>query len=502
MKPFFRSTAAAAKSLITLICIALLVPGTGYAEINVYPQSSVSSVSVSKIPADQLDALVSPIALYPDPLLAQTLAASTYPLEIVELQQWLARHPNLKDKELVDAVSKQPWDPSVQALAGLPEVVNRLANDIQWTTDLGNAFLAQQADVMEAVQRMRQMAVDRGTLKSTEQQTVDARTVENKTVIVVEQADPAVIYVPSYDPYWVWGPPLYYPYPAIYYPPWGYYPYGYAVSFGIGVVMGAFWAGGWGWGCGWGYNYVYVNPHNHFYRDAYYARGGYYSRGGYYAHDGYHAGYAVPRGNIGEAARNTWQHDPQHRGGTPYPDRTTATRFGGTARGESLGSRQAIARQQIARQGANVSTYRAIGERTTNQFTGGSAPTRGSAGTAVNNSSASRSSSRSYGSTSNSRVYRSGASSNRSYGSTSNSRVYRSGTSSRTYGSVGNNRGSVLGNQGMTNRSTTRSYSGSNRSASSGGNRSFSAPSSRGSAGRSTSGAASRGSGSRGGGRR
>src|SRR4026207_61300 len=100
-----------------------------------------------KIPNEQLDALVAPIALYPDPLLSQVLVASTYPLEIIQLQQWLEKNENLKDKALVNEVSKQPWDPSIQAMAALPEVVKRLAHDIQWTTDLGNAFLAQQSDV-------------------------------------------------------------------------------------------------------------------------------------------------------------------------------------------------------------------------------------------------------------------------------------------------------------------------------------------------------------------
>jgi hypothetical protein len=107
------------------------------------------------IPNDQLDSLVAPIALYPDPLLAQTLAASTYPLEIVQLQQWTDQNKNLKDKALADAVAKQPWDPSVQSLAAAPEVVQRLAGNIQWTTDLGNAFLAQESGVMDAVQRIR-----------------------------------------------------------------------------------------------------------------------------------------------------------------------------------------------------------------------------------------------------------------------------------------------------------------------------------------------------------
>ena len=155
----------------------ILVPGDTLAYT---PQQSSAPASspagqAAKIPPEQLDSLVAPIALYPDPLLAQVLAASTYPLEIIQLQRWLEKNKNLKDKALADAVAKQPWDPSVQALAALPEVVKRLGDDIQWTTDLGNAFLAQQSDVMDAVQRMRKKAQDKGTLKTTEQQKVETK---------------------------------------------------------------------------------------------------------------------------------------------------------------------------------------------------------------------------------------------------------------------------------------------------------------------------------------
>ena len=128
---------------------------------------------------------MAPIALYPDDLLAQTLVASTYPLEVVQLQQWLAKHPSLKDKALADSVAKQPWDPSIQSMAAVPEVVKRLSDDIQWATELGNAFLAQQGDVMDAVQRMRKKAKANGALESNEQQKVETKMVEKKTVIVV-----------------------------------------------------------------------------------------------------------------------------------------------------------------------------------------------------------------------------------------------------------------------------------------------------------------------------
>ena len=225
------------RKCITVLCAALLVPGEALLLAQSQPATGSSQTAAAKIPSDQLDSLVAPIALYPDPLLAQALAASTYPLEVIQLQQWLEKNKNLKDKALADAVAKQPWDPSVQALAALPDVVKRLANDIQWTTDLGNAFLAQQSDVMDAVQRMRKKAQDKGNLKSTEQQKVETKVIENKSVIVVEQANPQVVYVPSYDPVVVYGP-AYYPYPPIYYPPVGYYAAGMAISFGVGVDDG------------------------------------------------------------------------------------------------------------------------------------------------------------------------------------------------------------------------------------------------------------------------
>src|SRR5437660_8190542 len=169
------------------------------------------------LPSGELDSLVAPIALYPDPLLAQVLASSTYPLEIVQLQQWLTKNKDLKDKASADAVQKQPWDPSIQSMAALRDVVKRLADDIGWTTDLGNAVLAQQSDVMDAVQRMRAKAQEKGNLKSTEQMKVETKTVENKNVIVIKQSKPEVVYVPSYDPVFVYGAPPY-PYPPMAYP--------------------------------------------------------------------------------------------------------------------------------------------------------------------------------------------------------------------------------------------------------------------------------------------
>jgi hypothetical protein len=314
--------------------------------------------------------LVAPIALYPDQLLAQTLAASTYPLELIQLQQWLKRNSGITDKALADAVTKEPWDPSIQALAALPDVVNRLADDIQWTTDLGNAFLAQQSDVMDAVQRMRKKAQDKGNLTSTEQQKVETKVIENKSVIIVEQSNPQVIYVPSYDPVVVYGAPLY-PYPPIYYPPAGYYAAGLAISFGVGIMMGAFWGGGWGWGCGWGNNNININNNNNFNRNTNIGSG---NRGN--LGNGNRPSQLPGRGGnggIGGGGRgdSAWKHNPQHRGGAPYRDRATADRFGGSARGDSLSNRQAGARQQIGRQGGSLASNRGGGSGLGNRTSGG-----------------------------------------------------------------------------------------------------------------------------------
>src|SRR6266576_202772 len=353
--------------LLVMVCTFAIVPGDTLAYMTSAHSTQAASPQdqAAKIPTDQLDSRVAPIALYPDPMLAQTLVASTYPLELIQLQQWLAKNPGLKDKALADAVAKQPWDPSIQALAGLPEVVKRLADDIQWTTDLGNAFLAQQSDVMDAVQRMRKKAQDTGNLKSTEQRKVETKVIESKSVIVVEQADPQVVYVPSYDPVVVYGPPVY-PYPPIYYPPAGYYAVGMAITFGVGVMMGAFWGGGWGWGCGWGgSNNININNNNNFNRNSSIGGGNRNNIGG-----GNRPSNQPARGGGNRGGDSNWKHNPQHRGGAPYRDRGTADRFGGTARGDSLSNRQASARQQVGRQGGNLPSNRAGGAGLSNRASG------------------------------------------------------------------------------------------------------------------------------------
>jgi hypothetical protein len=323
----------ASRTLAGALSTALLfLPGDGLLlaqQATPAPAAAGAGEAATKLPPDQLDSLVAPIALFPDDLLAQVLAASTYPLEMVQLQQWMAKNPNLKDKALADAVAKQPWDPAVQSMAAFPDLVKRLTADIQWTTDLGNAFLDQQQDVMDACQRMRRKAEEKGALKSNSEMKVETKTVEQKEVIVIQSANPEVIYVPSYNPTVVYPPPVY-PYPPIYYPP--YYPGTALISFGVGMAVGAAFWGGSCCRCGWGGggNNIYINNNNNFNRNTNIS------------------GNRVGNTNVSNrSGNNSWQHNAQHRGGTPYANKSTASKYGGTTRGDSLASRQqASARQQ------------------------------------------------------------------------------------------------------------------------------------------------------------
>jgi hypothetical protein len=301
---------------IAIVGLALLSLGSSafaqQAESQVMTTTTPDTERAPKLPNDQLDSLVAPIALYPDQLLSQTLVASTYPVEVIQLQQWMEKNKDLKGKALSDAVQKQSWDPSVQAMAAFPDVLNRLADNMQWTTDLGNAFLAQESDVMDAIQRMRAKAQSKGTLKTSAQQKVETQTVQTaqggKQVIEIQQASPDVVYVPSYDPTVVYGATAY-PYPAIAYPPPGYYAAGAAIAFGTGVALGAAWGGSWGWNCGWGGGDVNVNVNNKYVNN-------------YNKNVNKNFNQAnFNKSNFNQANKingGKWQHNPQHRGGAPY----------------------------------------------------------------------------------------------------------------------------------------------------------------------------------------
>ena len=334
----FRYQSTPVQIAIAIFCALSLVPGNyvlfaqqadSQVMTTTSPEKTATDLEAPKIPADQLDSLVAPIALYPDPLLAQTLAASTYPLEIVQLQQWLEKNKDLKDKALADAVAKQPWDASIQGLVAFPAVVTKLGDNIAWTSDLGNAFLAQQADVMAAVQRMRAKAQGTGALKTSAQQVVETQAVESgKQVIVIEPASPSVVYVPSYDPVVVYGAPIY-PYPPVHYPG---YVAGAGLAFGAGLALGAAWGGGWGYGCGWGHGDVNVNYNNSYTKNN------------------------VNNINRGQQG-GQWQHNPQHRGSVPYGNRQTANKYGGTARQRPAGGQSGAG----ARPGGRAGTADRLG---------------------------------------------------------------------------------------------------------------------------------------------
>jgi hypothetical protein len=275
-----------------LLAWMLLMPVAAVAQA---PTATGSSDQLLK--PEELDALVAPIALYPDTLLAQVLMASTYPLEVVQADRWVSDNKNLKGDALKDAVEKQSWDDSVKGLVVTPSVLSMMSGKLDWTQKLGDAVLAQQPDVMDAIQRLRQRAQANNKLQSNKQQTVSVTQQGSRQVIAIQPADPSTIYVPYYDPGVVYGS---WPYPA--YPPyyWGYPGYigagviATGLAFGAGYALGRWASGG---GCCWGGGSFNWNQNNI---------------------------------NIGNGNRATaWQHNPQHRQGVRYNNRDVSNRFGG-----------------------------------------------------------------------------------------------------------------------------------------------------------------------------
>jgi len=289
----------------TLIALALLMatPVAVSAQTTDNPPAPSSSAQPASqqppaaelLKPEQLEALVAPIALYPDELLANVLAASTYPLEVVQADRWLKEHKTLKGDALQKEVEKQSWDNSVKALASTADVISMMSDKVDWTKNLGDAVLAQQPDVMDAVQRLRSRAYDNKKLVTTKQQKVSVQTQENKQAIVIEQADPNTMYVPYYDPATVYGAWPYAEYPPYYF---GYPSYIGAGVIAAGLAFGTAWAIGrwgnyWGGGFNWGNRNLYVN---HFNRTT----------------------------NIG----NSWQHNAAHRQGVRYNNVNVQQRFG------------------------------------------------------------------------------------------------------------------------------------------------------------------------------
>jgi hypothetical protein len=280
------------RAVAWLLVLAVALPGSG-----VVRRASAQGEGDETYGQAQIEQLVAPIALYPDALVAQILMASTYPLEVVEAARWVKANPKVTGAKLEDAMQKQSWDASVKSLAAFPQVLAMMDERLDWTTDLGNAFLGQQADVMNAVQALRAKAKAEGNLQSNEQQTV---TVEQQPAgaqpqtIIIQPANPQVVYVPAYNPTVVYGA---WPYPA--YPPYSYYPPGYAavgavMSFGVGLAVGsALWGG-----CNWGSSNVdiNVNRYNNYNRTS------------------------INNGN--------WSHSSEHRRGVQYGNNDVANRYG------------------------------------------------------------------------------------------------------------------------------------------------------------------------------
>ncbi len=300
---------------------------------------------------EELEQLVAPIALHPDSLVAQILMASTYPIEIIYAERWLKANKNLQGDALAAALEKEDWDDSVKSLINFPDVVAMMSEKLDWTQKLGDAFLAQQKPVMDAIQRLRKKAKEKGNLESNEQQKVivqpaDTTTTTTTTVTetyIIESTSPDVVYVPTYNPTVVYGA---WPYPA--YPPYSYYPPGYvagaAISFGLGVACGAAW-GAWG-SCNWGHGDIDID-HRSFNSTR--------------IDNSRSASNVGNRNTTRQSGSGKWQHDASHRKGASYRDQNTAKKFGGESTRQAAQARDSFrgrsdaGRQDLARGGAGQS---------------------------------------------------------------------------------------------------------------------------------------------------
>jgi hypothetical protein len=281
------------------------------------PAEPTAAADERRIPSVQLDAMVAPIALYPDALLMQVLMASTYTTEIVMADRWRQQHLDLTGESLDKALAEQSWDPSVSSLTFFPDVLHRMSENLEWTTDLGNAFLNQQVDVLDACQRMRRLAHAEGTLKTTKEQTV----VVEKEIVTIEPADPEVVYVPQYNTTTAYG--------STYQPPPQYYPEAQTGYSGTDLAMTGILAFGAGmltsyalWGdCDWDDHDVYYHGHGH-------GHGGGGGPSYRYGHNIGGKGDDTININVGgNQGRQQWTHSPQHRRGVAYTQPRTRDRY-------------------------------------------------------------------------------------------------------------------------------------------------------------------------------
>lgn len=303
-----RRAVARSAGALALAMTIVLAPAVAQQPAPAAAAQPAGAAGAKTFSQQDLDQLLAPIALYPDALLVQILMASTYPLEIVSAARWAKDNPSVKEKALEEAMQKQTWDPAVKALAAVPKVLQQMSDKIDWTQQLGDAFLAQQADVMTTVQALRAKASAAGNLKSTPEQTVKTETQEGKSVIIVESPQTEVVHVPTYNPAVVYGA---WPYPA--YPPYSMYPPGYVyapgLAFATGVVVGAAIWGNANWG---GNNVnVNVNKYNNF--------------------------------NKTNIQNSNFKHNAEHRGGVAYKDKGVASQ---NNRGTSAQSAQSRSQYQ------------------------------------------------------------------------------------------------------------------------------------------------------------
>jgi hypothetical protein len=319
--PFPFSVGAFLRQLFLIVAIAVV----GTAE----------SRAQSTFSMEQLDALTAPIALYPDTLLAQVLIASTYPAEVAQAAQWAQQNSTLQGQALDSALLQQSWDPSVKALVGVPTVLQQMNSKLDWTQQLGDAFLAQEGDVMDSVQRLRERAQDAGNLMTTEQQ----RVVTQGQTIVIEQANPQVIFVPSYNPTVVFGGWPYPAYPPVFWPTPPGYSFARGIAWGAGVAIGAsLWNNTiWDNRFDWGGRNINVNV----------------NRNNFTTINNFNSNRITNVTNN----RSNWQHNTANRRGANYRDTATRERFGRTnsavvdARRQSRGFDQASVTRQLQQRG-------------------------------------------------------------------------------------------------------------------------------------------------------
>jgi len=290
-----------AKALLIVVAI-LATAAYGLSPADAQAPAPISTIvppPAPQVTPAELDAMLAPIALYPDPLVAQILMASTYPLEVVEADRWLQEPANagLKGAQLMKALDQQPWDPSVKSLVPFPAILRMMDSNLDWTERVGNAFLADQGAVMDSVQRLRELAMAAGNLASSPQQTVSM----NDGAIVIEPVNPAIVYVPVYVPATVYGVWPYPTFPPFYFPEF----FGGVIVGGMGFGWVTFATVGplWGW-CRWDWprHHIDLNPDRF----------------------GTLNGHRPPPGNV-------WQHDPAHRAGVPYRGSVAPGRTGGMA---------------------------------------------------------------------------------------------------------------------------------------------------------------------------